>query len=788
MSKTKNSVIGLQKEIQKLKNEISFLEKKNKFHLENDFFLKESQKVAKLGTYVLDLKDMTWTSSEIFDSLYGINKKFDKQLSNWLHLIHPEYRDSIKEWFQVEMIKNKKPFNKEYKIIRYNDGKERWIHGRGKLKYDSKGNAIQIFGTIQDITERKIIEEALYDSENRFKALSEATYEGIFFSVNGYCIEANKAGCRMFGYTYKEMLKLYATDIFTEECKKIVINNILNNYLKPYTVKGLKKDGTVFDVEIQGKIIDYQGKKVRVSAIRDISHRIKSQNELKEKEKKFRTLFENAGDGILIGNNQGIIVDANKSFFHMTGLPKSKVINNHIRTLFSASLLNIKPLRFDLLDEGKSIIIERELVGKNGKLIPIEMNSKRLNEDHYITIMRDLSERKKAEADLLSTNKELIKAKEKAEESDKLKSEFLANMSHEIRTPMNGILGFSKMITNPNLAEEKRTLYSNIIINSSNQLMHIIDDILEISILETKQVKVFSSEVNINELLLEIFSIYEGKAKENGTPLSLKNGLSDNKSLINTDDTKLSKIINNLLDNALRYTSKGYIEIGYKLVDNYLEFYVKDTGIGINPDRFQTIFERFAQEEKTISNKFRGLGLGLSIAKENVEILGGTIRVESEKNKGSVFYFTIPYNPIENNQKKSIEIQPKVPITKSKKSLTVLVAEDDDINFLYIETLLKNTNQNNNILRAKNGKEVVEICQSNQQIDLILMDIKMPVMDGYQTIQKIKKNSSKYKVVAQTAYTSTEDKKKIKKAGFDDFLAKPINEIELFTLIHKYFQ
>lgn len=256
-----------------------------------------------------------------------------------------------------------------------------------------------------------------------------------------------------------------------------------------------------------------------------------------------------------------------------------------------------------------------------------------------IGTIQDITESKKVE-------QKLIKSKEKAEESDSLKTEFLNNMSHEIRTPMNGILGFSGFLNDSNLDEKKRKNYVKIIQNSGNQLLGIIDDILEISQLETKQVTVKEGKTNLNDLLFELFSIFDLKAKENQITLYLEKGLSDKNSIILTDNLKLHKVISNLLENALKFTNRGKINFGYKLNDKKLEFFVRDTGIGIPKTKIKIIFERFSQADKELSKKVGGLGLGLSIAKENVILLGGDISVESEMLKGSTFRFDIPLSPL----------------------------------------------------------------------------------------------------------------------------------------------
>ena len=371
--------------------------------------------------------------------------------------------------------------------------------------------------------------------------------------------------------------------------------------------------------------------------------------------------------------------------------------------------------------------------------------------------------------------RKLLIAKEKAEESSLLKTEFINNLSHEIRTPMNGILGFSELIGSTELTKEKLKNYIEIIQSNGKQLMRIIDDILEISLLGTKQVKIINSQVCLNDLLIELFSVFNLKAKEKKISLYLENGLTDEDSNMLIDDSKILKILSNLLENALKFTNSGFIKFGYKLISDNLEFFVADTGIGIEKNNQKKIFERFSQENKEISKKVGGIGLGLSIVKENTELLGGKIKVKSKKGEGTTFLVTIPYKPITVDNEKA----------NCKAKNTILIAEDDKINFLYLETVINNINSDIKIIHAKNGKEAMDICLENK-IDLLFMDLRMPLIDGYQASEKIYKLFPKIPSIALTANTTKEVRKNAVNSGCLDLLSKPVKKETINKILKEY--
>ncbi len=385
---------------------------------------------------------------------------------------------------------------------------------------------------------------------------------------------------------------------------------------------------------------------------------------------------------------------------------------------------------------------------------------------------------------------ELILAKEKAEESDRLKSAFLANMSHEIRTPMNGILGFTSLLQEPHLTGEEQQEYIEIIKKSGDRMLNTVNDIIDISKIEAGQMTVTDSEVNVSEKLRNMYSFFKPEAEKKGIQISLNNSLSEQKSIIQTDKEKLNSILTNLIKNAIKYTDKGSIEIGYKIVTTEhapsLQFYVKDTGVGISDERQEAIFERFIQADIEDKMARQGSGLGLAITKAYVEMLGGEIWVESKAGEGSTFFFTLPLSA--KVSEKTVEKETSIPDEKSnqRKDLNILIAEDDETSALYLQTILNNGN--NKIVLTKNGHETVEVCRNKPDIDLVLMDIQMPGMNGYNATRKIRTFNKKVVIIAQTAYALEGDNGKALEAGCNDYISKPVKKDELLALIQKYFK
>lgn len=401
------------------------------------------------------------------------------------------------------------------------------------------------------------------------------------------------------------------------------------------------------------------------------------------------------------------------------------------------------------------------------------------NKDGVITgtfgVSRDITNQKQLEA-------ELIAAKTKAEESDRLKTAFLHNISHEIRTPMNAIMGFSGFLNDPDMDDEQKAHFSQVIQQSSQQLLSIIDDIVRIATIEAGQEKIHEHEVHLNNLLTFLHEQFSAKKADKGLSFEVMPGLDDDRSLIVADETKLMQILSNLLENAFKFTRKGQILMGYTLKHGNLEFIVKDTGIGIPEAMHDSIFNRFSQVESSISRQYGGSGLGLSISKAYVDLHGGTMWVSSEPGVGSSFFFTLPYRPVAHLNTEPEQGNQDL-LTEVDQDITLLVAEDEDLNFLFVRELLRKYQVK--IIRAVNGAEAVEIARTTK-VNLVLMDLKMPVMDGFEATRTIKSFLPDLPILALTAYSLESDRRKALQSGCSDVIVKPINREKLYERLNVF--
>ncbi len=388
---------------------------------------------------------------------------------------------------------------------------------------------------------------------------------------------------------------------------------------------------------------------------------------------------------------------------------------------------------------------------------------------------------------ILSEEREkLMRASLKAEESDVLKTAFLSNMSHEIRTPMNAILGFANLLSHKEISAEEKEEFVNLIRINGKNLLTLVEDIIDISKIDSGQLQVKNSPFCLHDLLSEVYDSFWDDIRRRGQlniKLYLNEGISDINTIVLADATRLKQIVVNLVGNAIKFTERGFVEFGYeKLNEETLQFYVKDTGIGLPKGKEKEVFKRFSKFNDDKCRLYGGTGIGLSIAEDLVNLMGGKIWVESEYKVGTTFYFTLPFHRVTGQVKREEELNDGVEYNWEGK--TFLVAEDEEDNFRYLEVALSISNAS--LIWARNGMEAVEIFTKINNIDLVLMDVKMPEMDGYAATREIKQVAKGVPVIAQTAYAMSEEREKSALAGCDDYIAKPINYTDLLRVIHKY--
>ncbi len=501
---------------------------------------------------------------------------------------------------------------------------------------------------LRDITEQKQSEIALKESEEKFKFLTASTFEGIVVHKHGKVIEVNDAFLKITGYTREETIGENMLDYIPYKMDKAkVLINIVKQKAEPYTITSQKKDGSLFICELEAKDVIHQGKKVRIAAIRDVTEKFNIQRKLEENEHTYRALFENTGAATCIIENDGTISLLNSKFEQLSGFSMSEIQNQKtwMDFAFAKDLQrlrkelefnrikgNAKPKQFEyrFVDKLRNI---RNVIGT----VDIISGSSK-----SILSILDITERIDAEKKLREMNLELIAAKEKAEENDQLKSAFLANMSHEIRTPMNGIIGFTDLLTDPDLTTEDKELYIEVIKRSGSRMLDTVNNLIDISKIETGQMKTVISPVNIADEMETLFNFFKVEAGKKGIQLIYNKQVPKHLVVINTDDQKFNGILTNLIKNAIKYSDEGTIEMGLEEEKDHLRFRVKDSGIGIPQHRLHAIFNRFEQADVSDKHCFQGSGLGLTITKAYVEMLGGKIWVESEMGVGSAFYFTLP--------------------------------------------------------------------------------------------------------------------------------------------------
>ncbi|NOQ25013.1 MAG: PAS domain S-box protein [Bacteroidales bacterium] len=651
-----------------------------------------------------------------------------------------------------------------------------------------KGQNGEILGIIEDfkdISQRVKVEKALKRTEQQFSIFMDNLPLGVFIKdenfksvyVNKYMdIVFSDDGCQ--GKSPEEIFpQEYANRVINED-KKVSTGEVLivedqlpnkfgelNYYLThKFRFKGVDNNWLIGGISI------------------DITEKRKTEYQLKI----LSNAIQHSPTCVVITNLEGNVEIVNPSFTKITGYSSKDVIGKNISILHSdTNKSNTFQNIINTVIEGKDWQGEFHNKKKNGEkywesasISPVINDSFEIT--HFVVISEDITSRKRNE-------KELINAKEKAEESNRLKTAFLGNLSHEIRTPMNAIIGFSNLLLDEDILHTEKIKLNDLINENSHNLLKLIDDVIDVSKLQSGDIQLNNTTCDLNKLLLDIyvtFSVQIENDLNKDIHLSMNTNFENNNFSIITDSNRLKQILSCLIENAIKFTDKGFVDFGYTISknENKIQFYVIDSGIGISNEKFDHIYDMFRQADESFTRKHGGTGIGLTIAKNIVSHLGGEIWLQSTPNQGTNIYFTLPYEIVDS----------KFEITKKTlgsefdwHNKVVLIADDIDINFQFLEEILSPTKVK--IIWAKNGKEAVELCLKNDNIDLVLMDIKMPVMDGFEAARQIKKHNSNLKIIGQTAYVKDYKHEKYLKEGFDNYFSKPIKDETLLSTIEQVF-
>lgn len=665
------------------------------------------------------------------------------------------------------------------------NGETVWISWSNRAVMDDFGDLIEILSIGYDITNRKKVENALKTEHDVLEAVINNAGTGfLVIDTEGIIRLYNEATLNIYDVEFendKPVLEDYLDQYILEypdgtevpKDKWPIYLAFNNRYLKNFEARLIRKKTNtsrmvsfssvpIFDNEANLSLIVFT-----TNDYTDIYERTEA---LKESQLRYNSLFSNATIAIqhcrVITDEKGKPVDyemfnINDTFTRITGISKEDVYGKKATEIFPTLKKEIIGIFGKIALEGGEFNMEAYFDSLD-KWLSIYAYSTIKGE--FTALFTDITERKNAE-------EELRRAKEKAEESDRLKSAFMANMSHEIRTPMNGILGFADLLKNPKLSGESQKMYIEAINSSGRRMLNIINDLIDISKIEAGQIEIRNEPVDVRKLLDELILFFSPEAEKRSISILLKIELPSEGFIIETDKTKLAQVLTNLLKNALKFTQKrGIIELGCTIKGNHvLYFYVRDNGPGIRHELQERIFERFRQGDK--AEHHEGIGLGLAISKAFVEQLGGKIGVESECGKGSVFYFSIPYSGHHDTDTgKTNEKESSNGILTLK---NILIVDDDDMSYALVREILRRNNMT--AIRSENGLEAVNMVRSNSNINLILMDIKLPVMSGIDATVEIKKIKPEIPIIMQSAYASQEEIERAFNAGCSDYLTKPLN-------------
>lgn len=682
-------------------------------------------------------------------------------------------------------------------------------------RFDSEGKRTGLVVVGRDITERKIVEKELQKLSQVVKQSPDSI---IVTNTDGVIEYVNPATSSLSGFSEQELIgarpSIFSSGRNSNELYKELWETVLSGNEWKGEFYNKKKNGELFWEQASiSSIKDSKGEVLHFLCIKeDITERKYSESIKQVLFNISKQAFETTDIEQLLGivkSELNALIDT-KNFFvafykKETGMLTSAYISDEKDTMESWPAA--KSLTGYVIKNNKSLLLKRddfhklatkgevELIGSAAEIwlgVPLTVDGKPYGaiviQDYHNPNAFSENELKMLEfiASQVSVSiqrkKSIIDLEEalsKAEAGDKLKTAFINNISHEIRTPLNGILGFSEMILSPDSSQEDNELCYNVIKKSSKRLLNTVNSYMDISMIVSGTMEISKRPSNMDKLFDELYRDFKENCTQKGLQLILSKPKSEEVLVLKTDNEKLRKIVGHLLDNAVKFTQKGEIVFGYQLKNDSTEFFISDTGAGIRPEAINIIFNAFMSADVSTTRGYEGSGLGLTIANGMVKLLGGKIWVESDSGKGSTFYFALPFteNPVLTSRKNT-----EIPLANASEKPLILVAEDDDSNFKYIEIVLQYASFS--VMRAENGYDAIEMCRNYSEIRVVLMDIKMPMLDGFQATKEIRAFRPDLPIIALTAHVTTEDENLAFASGCTDYITKPVSKMKLLEIIN----
>ena len=757
---------------------------------ENEKFLRETQIIAGLGTYSIDLVAGKWQGSEVLDAIFGSDPRKDKSFERWISVIHPAWQKVMADYFTQEVLGKGKPFDKEYIIIRKNDKEERWVHGLGLLEFDANGKPAKLVGTVSDITERKNAEEVLRLNKEKLQLTLAAAEIGMW-TMN---VKTRSGSISI----HPQNVLGYDNDIIFRNEEDLIalahpddLNRIGNN-LRDYQaglvpvfeteLRMLHKSGQYLWISGKGKIVTYDtdGSPLEImGTIFDINEHKVAEETLKESEEKYRTVFATESDALILIDQETLaILDVNDAACRLYGYSKNEMLS-----MINTDLSDEPAETAKITQAFQEKIKLRYHKKSNGMVFPVEISASLFmlkNRQVILAAIRDISQRVLADSELAYKNYELQKINAE-------KDKFFSIISHDLRGPFNSFLGLTQIMAEklPTLTMDEIQQIANSMRTSATNLYRLLENLLQWSRMKQGLIPFTPKRVNLRSIVDESLKMVLDTALSKG--IEIQYDIPD-EMMVLADSNMLLAVMRNLVSNAVKFTGKGgRISLSAKAGDDKnVEISIEDTGIGMDKHLIKNLFVLDVNTSRKGTEGESSTGLGLILCKDFIEKQGGTLKVESETGKGSIFRFTIPH-PNKPKGKQDIKNIFEPPVFENQvKSLKILIAEDDETSEILVSIAIRMFSRE--VIKVKNGIEAVNACRNHPDIDLVIMDIKMPEMDGYEATRQIRKFNKDVVIISQTAYGQPGDRHESIAAGCNDYISKPLDLALFKEMIKKQFK